>query len=204
MDARVSEILGQIRRLEDELEEAIRTHQEEFLYRVEGARVRFEQAAREAHQRLKVGLFRWLGESELRNVVSAPVIYLMIVPLVSLDVFVSFYQFVCFPLYRIEKVKRTHFIVIDRQQLAYLNIIEKFNCMYCGYANGLIGYVREIIARTEQYWCPIKHARKILDPHRRYARFADFGQAEGYQEHLRAMRESLANTSESEERGQDT
>ncbi len=204
MDARVSEILGQIRRLEDELEEAIRTHQEEFLYRVEGARVRFEQAAREAHQRLKVGLFRWLGESELRNVVSAPVIYLMIVPLVILDVFVSFYQFVCFPLYRIEKVKRTHFIVIDRQQLAYLNIIEKFNCMYCGYANGLIGYVREIIARTEQYWCPIKHARKILDPHRRYARFADFGQAEGYQEHLRAMRESLANTSESEERGQDT
>ena len=204
MEARVSDILGQIRRLEDELEEAIRTHQEEFLYRVEGARVRFEQAARDAHQRLKVGIFRWLGESEFRNVVSAPVVYLMIVPLGILDLFISFYQFVCFPLYGIEKVKRAHFIIIDRQQLAYLNVIEKMNCIYCGYANGLIAYTREITARTEQYWCPIKHARKILDPHRRYARFADFGQAEGYQNHLRAMRESLAQTSESKERGQDT
>jgi hypothetical protein len=204
MSTRVSDILGEIRHLEDELEEAIRTHQEEFLYRVEGARVRFEEAARQAHQRLRIGIFRWLGESELRNVASAPFVYLMVVPLVILDAFVSIYQLVCFPLYRIAKVKRSRFIVVDRRELAYLNAIEKLNCVYCGYANGLIAYAREIAARTEQYWCPIKHARKTLDPHRRYARFADFGQGEDYHEHLRAMRASLAETDESEERGQDT
>ena len=203
MDTRINELLDEIRRLEDELGEAVRAHQEEFLYRVEGAKVRFETAARQAHGKLKVGIFRWLGQSELRNVVSAPVIYSMIIPLAFLDVFVSLYQIICFPLYGITKVKRSNFIVIDRQQLAYLNAIEKFNCVYCGYANGMIGFVREVIARTEQYWCPIKHARKVLDPHRRYARFADFGQGEDFPEHARAMRESLARTDESEERGQE-
>jgi len=191
MNTRVSEILADIRKLEEELEEAIRTHQVEFLYRVEGAKVRFERAAKLAHQKLKIGIFRWLRESQLRNVASAPVVYFMIVPLVMLDIFVSLYQIICFPLYGITIVHRGRFIVMDRHQLSYLNAIEKFNCVYCGYANGLIAYVREVIARTEQYWCPIKHARKILDPHRRYARFADFGQAEDFQEHVEAMRKSL-------------
>ena len=75
--------------------------------------------------------------------------------------------------------------------LSYLNAIERLNCVYCGYANGLIGFVREIASRTEQYWCPIKHAHKRLDPHRRYARFADFGDSENYQAYLEQMREGL-------------
>jgi len=68
----------------------------------------------------------------------------------------------------------------------------KQNCVYCGYANGLMSYVREVVACTEQYWCPVTHARKVLDPHRRYARFADFGDSEGCQAHLQRMREELA------------
>ncbi len=202
MESRVSELLGEIRRLEDQLEEAVRTHQEEFLYRVEGARVRFEKAASQAHKKLKVGTLRWLGQASLRNLLSAPFVYLMVVPLALLDICASLYQLLCFPLYRIDKVRRGDFILIDRQHLAYLNPIEKLNCMYCGYANGLIAYAREIGARTEQYWCPIKHAKRILDPHRHYARFADFGQAEHYQEHLEKMREELKTPSESKERGQ--
>jgi len=39
------------------------------------------------------------------------------------------------------------------------------------YENGLAGYFREIAARTEQYWCPIKHARRIKAAHGRYPRF---------------------------------
>jgi hypothetical protein len=85
-------------------------------------------------------------------------------------------------------VRRNLFMAVDRHQLSYLNAIEKLHCFFCGYASGLIAYSREIIACTEQYWCPIKHARKIIDPHRRYARFADFGEAEGYQEHFLTMR----------------
>ena len=59
---------------------------------------------------------------------------------------------------------------------------------YCG---GLFAYAREVAARTEQYWCPIKHARKTLDPHRLYALFADFGQAEEYHELSSNLRTAL-------------
>ena len=191
MNTRVSELLAEIRRLEDQLEEAIRTHEQEFLYKVDGAKVRFEKAVKTAHKKLKTGILPWLGSSELRNVASVPFVYAMSVPLAFLDLTVTIYQFVCFPLYRIEKVRRRDFIVIDRHKLSYLNGIEKMNCVYCGYTNGLIAFVREVIARTEQYWCPIKHARKILDPHRRYARYAEFGEAEDYPKRLESMRDEL-------------
>lgn len=194
MQTRVSELLAEIRRLEDQLEDAIRTHEVDFLYRIDGTKIRFEQAVRRAHRNLKVGLIRWLRTSELRNVITAPVVYAMIVPLVILDAAVSLYQLVCFPLYRIPFVRRRSFIVLDRHHLSYLNVIEKIHCVYCGYTTGLIAYAREIVARTEQYWCPVKHARKILDPHRRYARFSDFGDAEDYPEHAARMRELLAET----------
>ncbi len=64
----------------------------------------------------------------------------------------------------------------------HLNSLERFNCIYCGYVNGLLAYAREIAARTEQYWCPIKHARKIIGRHSRYHNFIDFGEAENYHE----------------------
>jgi hypothetical protein len=163
-----------------------------FLFSVDGTRVRFERSVAEAHARLRTGILRWLGDISARNVISAPVIYAMIFPFLVLDLAVTPYQFACFPLYRIPRVRRSRFIILDRHQLDYLNGIEKLNCVYCGYANGLMGYVREIVARTEQYWCPVKHARKIIDPHRRYARFADFGDADEYRTHVRRMRESLA------------
>jgi len=181
MESRVSHILGEIRRLEEELEEAIRTHEVEFLYRMDGTKVRFEETVKRAHQQLKVGLFRWLRESSFRNVISAPFIYSMILPFLLFDLFISAYQAICFPLYRMPMVKRRKYIVLDRHRLSYLNVIEKLNCIYCGYANGLLAYAREIGARTEEYWCPVKHAGKILDPHRRYARFADFGDPGAYQ-----------------------
>jgi hypothetical protein len=188
MESRVSHILGEIRRLEEELEEAIRTHEVEFLYRIDGTKVRFEKTVRKAHQQLKVGLFRWLRESRFRNVISAPFIYSLILPFLVLDLFISAYQAICFPLYRMPKVDRRKYIVVDRHKLSYLNVIEKLNCIYCGYANGLFAYAREIGARTEEYWCPVKHAGKILDPHRRYVRFADFGDPEAYREQIAAAR----------------
>ena len=187
-ESRISELLGEIRRLEEELEEAVKTQEVRFRYQLEGTRVKFQQSVSNAHQQLKVGLLHWLRQSQPRNVASAPIIYAMIVPFFILDLFVSFYQLVCFPLYGIPKVRRRRFIAVDRHNLSYLNSIEKLNCVYCGYVNGLVAYVREIVARTEQYWCPIKHARKILDPHRRYARFADFGDSEEYESHAEKLR----------------
>ena len=81
---------------------------------------------------------------------------------------------------------------MDHQHLAYLNIIEKIDCMYCSYATGMSGYAREIIARTEQYFCPIKHARKILNSHSRYKHFLEYGDAENFHGKVEELRAELA------------
>ena len=72
--------------------------------------------------------------------------------------------------------------------LAYLNAIEKINCAYCSYANGLLAYVREVASRTEEYWCPIKHARRVLGVHPRYGSFVDYGDADAYRHELERLR----------------
>jgi hypothetical protein len=72
-----------------------------------------------------------------------------------------------------------------------MNGIEKVNCTFCSYANGLIAYVREVAARTEQYWCPIKHSRAIPTPHQRYRVFFDYGDAQRYRKELPALRRAL-------------
>jgi hypothetical protein len=117
------------------------------------------------------------------------VIYAMIVPIVLLDLSMMLYQAICFPVYGIPKVRRRDYLVFDRQHLAYLNAIEKLNCAYCSYANNMIAFVREVAARTEIYWCPVKHARRVLGPHPHYQGFADFGDAKAFRARLTAMKE---------------
>ncbi|MEG3619131.1 hypothetical protein V5T82_11750 [Magnetovibrio sp. PR-2] len=106
---------------------------------------------------------------------SGPFIYGMIVPIFFLDVCLVIYQAVCFRLWGIARAPRSDFIVIDRHKLTYLNAMEKFHCMYCGYANGVMAFGRELAARTEYHWCPIKHASRIPAPHAHYEAFVDFG-----------------------------
>jgi hypothetical protein len=89
------------------------------------------------------------------------------------------------------RVPRRRYFAIDRHKLAYLNGIEKVNCTFCSYTNGLIAYVREVAARTEQYWCPIKHARAIPVPHSRYHLFFDYGDAARYRRDFGALRHGL-------------
>lgn len=108
-----------------------------------------------------------------------------------MELWVTTYQWICFPIYRIPRVRRRTYCVLDRHRLGYLNGIEKANCVFCGYANGVIAYVREVAARTEQYWCPIKHATSVPAPHDRYHLFLDYGDAEGYREQLPILRRAL-------------
>ena len=173
-------LADRIRRLEDELERTIDEQRERFHYQVHKKRVRFERAIKNSHRKLRTSVVRYLVSSGILAVAFAPLVYALIVPLVFLDVFVSIYQFVCFPIYGIKKVKRSDFIAIDRQHLAYLNAIEKLNCAYCGYANGLLAYAREIAGRSEQHWCPIKHARRTYGQHQYYWGFSEYGDAESY------------------------
>lgn len=106
---------------------------------------------------------------------SSPLIYSLILPFALMDLWVSLYQAVCFPIYGIEQVKRSGYFKLDRAKLPYLNSVEKLNCQFCAYANGVVGFVREVAARSEQYWCPIKHADAPIDPHARYEDFTAYG-----------------------------
>lgn len=191
MNEKIRQLLDQIAALDEDLRRAVQEHEATLLYRVKGKRVEFEASVQNAHRRLKTGFFRWVVTYRPQNFLTGPIIYSMIVPLLILDLCVSFYQATCFPIYRIAKVRRADYIVFDRQQLQYLNFIEKFHCTYCAYGNGLIAYVGEIVARTEEYFCPIKHARKVLGRHARYARFLDYGDAADYAARLEAIRARL-------------
>ena len=196
MNGKIRYLLAQMAALEDDLRAALRDMEPDVLFQIKGKRVEFEQSIREAHRRLKTGFFRWLVTYRPQNLITGPIIYCMIFPLLVLDLFVSFYQATCFPIYGVTKVRRGDYIVFDRQQLEYLNFIEKFHCSYCAYGSGLIAYVGEIVARTEQYFCPIKHARKMVGAHLRYARFLDYGDAADYEARLEAFRSALAEKNE--------
>ena len=191
MNDRIRQLLAQITALEDELRVALSERQSSVVFQIQGKRIKFEQSVKEVHQRLKINFFRWFIINRPQNLITGPIIYSMIIPLVIIDFFVSFFQATCFPIYRIKKVRRSDYIIFDRKYLNYLNFIEKFHCTYCEYANGLIAYIREVVARTEQYFCPIKHAHKLLDSHSRYARFLDYGDAEDYQSRLEEYRKAL-------------
>jgi hypothetical protein len=136
-------------------------------------------------------LWRYLCGGDLPTLMTAPVVYSLIIPLVALDVWVWVFQVTCFRAWGVASVRRRPYLVFDRQKLAYLNGIEKLNCVFCGYANGLIAYVREVASRTEQYWCPIRHGRRVRDPHWRYAQFVDYGDAEAYRHALPVLRQAL-------------
>lgn len=192
MNERIQQLLDQITALEDDLREALSEQPSSMYFQIKGKRIEFEQSIKETHRRLKTNFFRWLVTNRPQNLITGPIIYAMIIPLVITDIFITFYQLTCFPIYGIKKVRRSDYIIYDRQQLQYLNFIEKFHCTYCAYGSGMIAYISEIVARTEQYFCPIKHARKILGTHARYARFLEYGEADNYEAKLEEYRQSLA------------
>jgi hypothetical protein len=191
MNDTIAKILSQMAALEDELRSAVHEQENKMFFVIKGKRVEFESTVKAAHRKLKNNFFRWLVTNRPQNLITGPIIYSMIFPMMLFDLFVSFYQFTCFPIYGIPKVKRSDYMVFDRHQLGYLNFIEKFHCTYCEYGNGLMAYMTEILARTEEYFCPIKHAHKILGTHGRYNRFLAYGDAADYEAKLEEYRVGL-------------
>lgn len=189
--SKLEEIVAEIRNLEQELLRELQQKQEEYYYIIKGKRVQFEEETRRYHKTLAKTLGRYFAEAQIQYIVTAPLIYACIFPALFLDLVVSIYHSICFRIYGIPRVRRDDYIVIDRHSLQYLNPIEKLNCMYCGYFNGLIAYVQEIAARTEQYWCPIKHARKMASIHSRYHKFIEYGDSAAYQDRLEAIRRDI-------------
>lgn len=198
MNDRIRQLLDQITELEDEPRSALHQQEGQLRYRIEGRRVAFEHAIHDTHRKLRVGMFRWLVSVRPQNYLTAPVIYGMIVPLVVADLCVTIYQATCFPIYGIGRVQRRDHFIFDHRHLAYLNAFEKFHCLYCSYASGVLAYASEITARTEQYFCPIKHAHKLLRADARHARYLDYGEADNYHARLEEFRAALAREREAE------
>ena len=188
MASSIDQLVEQIKALQSELEAELAIRRANLNYTLQSGRVRFEQEVLRAHKALRVNLARYIFNANVMHVVTAPIIYSMIIPLVLLDIFVTVYQAVCFPVYGIEKVRRSDHLIFDRYHLAYLNLLEKINCAYCSYGNGLLSYAREIAGRTEQYWCPIKHARRVIAAHEGYDRFAEFGDAAAFRQRTELSR----------------
>lgn len=188
MGSNIDELFRKIKSLEQELIIEIQNQQLAFTYEIRQRRIFFEKQVILQHKHYVQRLLDYLKNAPLKHVLSAPFIWAILIPAVLLDVATSLYQVICFPIYGIPKVKRADYIVFDRQYLNYLNIIEKINCAYCSYFNGLIAYIQEIAARTEQFWCPIKHARRISTLHSRYQNFLDYGDAKAYRQHKQEIR----------------
>jgi hypothetical protein len=187
MAASLGALMEKLRSVESEIETELSKRREELRFRIENRKVIFEQDVKRIHRAIKTRSARYFIDANPWIVLTAPVIYSLLIPIVLADLWVMAYQAICFPAYRIPKVRRRDYLVFDRHHLAYLNTIEKINCAYCSYCNGAIAFVREVASRTEIYWCPIKHARRVLGPHPHYQGFADFGDADGF----RARQEQL-------------
>ncbi len=195
MDKKISGLLEKLAQIEKELEMAMASDvmekQKDFRYRIEKKKILFEEEMKRVNREMRQGMFAFLVSTPIMSLLVAPVIYSLYIPLGLLDLWIGLYQAVCFRAYNIPRVRRSDYIVLDRGGLPYLNAIEQFNCNYCGYANGLVAYAREVASRTEQYFCPIKHARKILGTHDRYRNFFDFGDGERYRKEFDRLREEL-------------
>ncbi|KAF5057503.1 hypothetical protein DSECCO2_356190 [anaerobic digester metagenome] len=185
------EIRSRMDELEQQLRQELAAKQDEFRYTVEKKKVRFSREVQEAHRALVTRWTAYAYESGVFKILTIPIIWFALIPAMFLDVFVMLYQVICFPVYGIPLVRRSDYIVLDRHRLKYLNWVEKCNCIYCGYFNGLMAYLREIAGRTEQYWCPIRHARLPKSTHSRYDRFVDYGDAEGYRRELKDIRKDF-------------
>ena len=125
MTAQLDELTEKLRSVEAEIEAELAKRREELRFHLENRRIVFEQEVLRIHRELKTRASRYLIDANPLMILSAPVIYSLIVPIALLDLWVMAYQAICFPIYKIPKVRRRDYLVFDRHHLAYLNIIEK-------------------------------------------------------------------------------
>ena len=187
----IDELIDQIRVLEEEMQAEYDKKRDDFEFVVGQRRIQFSREVTLLQRQSRSGLLRYVTGASWLMWLTAPLIYIGLVPMLLLDAYIFVYQTLCFPVYGIQKAKRSDYVILDRGDLPYLNAVEKLNCAYCGYGNGLAAYFREVSARTEQYWCPIKHARRIVAAHDRYPGFLEYGDAVNYQLGLERLRGAL-------------
>ncbi|MDP2142319.1 MAG: hypothetical protein Q8L20_16065 [Gammaproteobacteria bacterium] len=189
---RFDELLARLRRtrqeLEEEIERLLEAKRQQFNYTLQRGKAVFDRNVERLHRKHRISSLRYILSAPLGVLLTAPVIYGMIFPLILLDLTITIYQNICFRIYKVPLVVRRDYMVLDRHRLPYLNTVQKINCIYCGYGNGLLAYAREVLARTEQFWCPIKHAIRVKGMHEREQKFFDYGDAEAWRNELQVIR----------------
>jgi hypothetical protein len=180
MNSKIDEIFDAIRILEDHLAKELEQEEEKLSANLLTAQKKFKE-----------GLIHYLWRTPILHYLTAPIIYAGIIPAFILEIFLFIYQSVNFRVYKIAPVLRKDYFIFDRANLDFLNIIEKINCFYCSYFTGLLSYTMEIVGRTEQFWCPIRHAGKLLAHHAHYPKFTPYGNGKRYREELKKLREEL-------------
>lgn len=178
----------------DELFDAIRILEENLIKEIDLEEAKLSADYRTAQKKFKENLLPYFARTPFLHLLSAPIIYAGIIPAFVLEFFLFIYQMVNFRIYKIAPVLRKDYFAFDRAGLEFLNIIEKINCLYCSYFSGLLGYTSEIVGRTEQFWCPIRHARKLRFHHEHYRKFLPYGDGEQYRKELPKLRNDLMET----------
>jgi hypothetical protein len=124
MSTHIAELASRIKALERELELELAKGRAGFRCGLEQGKVMFEEEVRRLHAQARTSLRRYLLNARPSVVLSAPLIYFLVIPLLLLHACVAVYQAICFPIYGIEKVRRADYMVFDRQYLSYLNVLE--------------------------------------------------------------------------------
>jgi len=193
MNDKIKEMIEEIEAMKVKLGEEIAQQEKDITYEIQNGYVRFEKEVLDKQKENMKNLLAWFRDIPLLHLLTSPLIYAMVIPAILFDVILFLYQQIIFRIYKFEFVKRSDYVIFDRQYLGYLNCFEKLNCMYCSYFNGLMHYASAIASRTELYFCPIKHAKKIAYEHEYYDEFFRYGEEDKYQKKLEALRKKSEN-----------
>ncbi len=184
MNDTIREILAKIESLNTDLKEEYERLATKYGFHLQKKKVIFLEEFRRRNKSYKLPSWKYVIPTSIRHLLSIPFIYGVFIPAVLFDISITIYQWITFPLYHIPRVKRSEFFIYERRFLDYLNLVQKINCLYCSYFNGLAAYTVEIGSRTERYWCPIKSAHKPKFSHGWYRDFADYGSPEAWNEKM--------------------
>ncbi len=180
---RIKRIYESIDNLKNDLKNEYDRLQVKYDFLVKNRKIIFSKEIKSYQKsKLKENLFSYIFTADIKHLLSAPFIYSIIFPAVFLDLFLMIYQYAAFPLYGIPRVSRKEYFAYDRRFLKYLNSLQKINCLYCSYVNWLFLFAVEIWSRTEQYWCPIKHATSGFAEGKYFNHYADFWDPDEFNE----------------------
>jgi len=182
MKSKINKILEEISIKKEELFSEYEKAKEKYGFKIEWRKIIWNSWKIKEFKKSRKSAWETIFTAEIRELISFPFIWFMLIPSIILDISLFIYQNTAIRLYKIPLAKRSDYIVFDRKQLAYLNWIQKLDCIYCSYVNWLFQYAVEVAWRTEKYWCPIKHARKKSWFHDWEEYFADYWDPEGFKE----------------------